>query len=184
MATLWKGGDLFAAAVAKLCSSSHSEQRPRIVTFGAEPFQAPELAGLVEISHFGPVRDRRLMAILYSAADVFCAPSRMENLANTVLESLASGTPVAAFQIGGMPDMIDHQVNGYLASPFDTADYASGIAWGLRQSADGHMRDACRQKVMEAFSLEREIEGYLQIYRRFCGAISKAAAFEPRPAYP
>ena len=183
MATRWKGGDLFAAAAAKLCSGSRSEQRPSIITFGAEPLQAPELAGLAEISHFGPVRDRRLMAILYGAADVFCAPSRMENLANTVLESLASGTPVVAFEIGGMPDMIDHEVNGYLAAPFDTADYAEGIAWGLRQSAKGQIRDACRQKVIEAFSLDGEIEAYLQIYRRLGGAISKAAAFQPRPAW-
>jgi glycosyltransferase involved in cell wall biosynthesis len=183
MATRWKGGDLFADAVAKFCRSSRPEQRPHIVTFGSEPLQAAELAGLVEITHFGSVKDRRLMAILYGAADVFCAPSRMENLANTVLESLACGTPVVAFAIGGMPDMIDHEANGYLASPFDTADYGKGIGWSLDQRGREEIRETCRRKIAECFSLDQEIESYLRIYRGLCSAGSKDAAFEPRPAY-
>jgi glycosyltransferase involved in cell wall biosynthesis len=183
MATRWKGGDLFADAVAKSCRGSTPADRPHIVSFGSEPLQAPELEGLVEITHFGPVRDRRLMAILYGAADVFCAPSRMENLANTVLESLACGTPVTAFAIGGMPDMIDHEVNGYLASPFDTADYGKGIGWGLAQRGRQQIREACVRKITGTFSLDQEIEGYLGIYRQLCSASSRVAALEPRPAF-
>jgi glycosyltransferase involved in cell wall biosynthesis len=145
--------------------------------------QAPDIEARVEIVHAGPVKDRRLMAILYGAADVFCAPSRMENLANTVLESLACGTPVAAFAIGGMPDMIDHEVNGYLASPFDTTDYCKGIEWSLSQRGREQIRQSCVRKITEGFSLDQEIEGYLRIYQQLCSATRSDAAFEPRPAY-
>jgi glycosyltransferase involved in cell wall biosynthesis len=165
MATRWKGGDLFADAVGKFCSASGPQRRLRVVTFGSEPLQAPELEARVEIVHVGPVKDRRLMAILYGAADVFCAPSRMENLANTVLESLACGTPVVAFQIGGMPDMIDHQVIGFLASPFDTGEYAAGIRWGLAQVGCEEVRVACRHKILTAFSCGREIDRYVSLYQ-------------------
>ena len=108
--------------------------------------------------------------MLYSAADVFVAPSRMENLANTVLESLACGTPVVAFDIGGMPDAIDHQVNGYLARPFDTADLARGIAWVLDHPDIASVREAARAKIVSGFSLDQEIDAYLRIYEELLQA--------------
>ena len=48
---------------------------------------------------------------------------------------MSCGTPVVAFNIGGMPDMIDHRTNGYLAKPFDTSDVAEGIAWVLSDNS-------------------------------------------------
>src|SRR5690606_32116939 len=54
------------------------------------------------------------LALLYSCADVFVAPSVQDNLPNTVMEALCCGVPCVAFSIGGMPDMISHQQNGYL----------------------------------------------------------------------
>jgi glycosyltransferase involved in cell wall biosynthesis len=66
---------------------------------------------------------------VYSAADVFLAPSLEDNLPNTVLEALTCGTPCVAFNIGGMPDLIQHQKNGYLAEPFNVDDFVAGIIW-------------------------------------------------------
>jgi glycosyltransferase involved in cell wall biosynthesis len=64
------------------------------------------------IIELGPIYDERLMSIVYSAADVFVIPSLMDNLPNTVLESLMCGTPVIGFSIGGITDMIQHGTNG------------------------------------------------------------------------
>ncbi len=58
-------------------------------------------------------------------------PSLQDNLPNTVMESLAYGTPCVAFDIGGMSDMIEHKKNGYLAQAFEIQDLAKGIAWIL-----------------------------------------------------
>ena len=66
-------------------------------------------------------------ALLYNSSDVLVAPSIQENLSNIVMEALASSLPTVAFNIGGMPDLIDHDVNGYLATPFDHEDFAKGI---------------------------------------------------------
>jgi len=70
---------------------------------------------------------------LYNAADVLLAPSRIDNLPNIVAEAAACGLPAVAFGVGGMPDLIGQCVTGYLASPFDTADFAAGIRWVLEQ---------------------------------------------------
>jgi glycosyltransferase involved in cell wall biosynthesis len=75
------------------------------------------------------------MALAYSVVDVFVAPSREDNLPNTVIESMTCGTPVAAFDVGGMRDMVDHRHNGYLTQPFDTEDLARGIHWILGSDA-------------------------------------------------
>lgn len=45
-------------------------------------------------------------------------PSKSENLPNTVLESMACGIPVVAFNIGGIVDLVQHKANGYLAEPY------------------------------------------------------------------
>jgi len=79
----------------------------------------------------GVLHDEETLALLYSAADVILLPSIQENLANICLESLACGTPVVAFDIGGNSDMISHKNNGYLAQPFDAHDMAHGIEWVL-----------------------------------------------------
>jgi glycosyltransferase involved in cell wall biosynthesis len=159
-----KGLDLFLEAMVKLSEKPPAGHALEIVTFGKDAFNAAPLGPSVKVSQLGHVTDRRLLSIIYNAADVFAAPSRMENLANTVLESLACGTPVVAFDIGGMPDVIDHKVNGYLAPPFDTAVFAEGIHWALSQQGREEVRTACREKVFKGFSREQEIERYVALY--------------------
>jgi glycosyltransferase involved in cell wall biosynthesis len=166
MRTRWKGLDLFVNAMAQVGRdpSVKSAVGIHVVSFGKDPFQAPELNGLLSIEHFGQVKDRRLMSILYNAADVFVAPSRMENLSNAVLEALSCGTPVVAFNVGGMPDMIEHKSNGFLASPFDTSNLADGIRWAIDRRDDEKIRDAARNKILKEFSLENEINQYIDLY--------------------
>jgi hypothetical protein len=69
--------------------------------------------------HLGYVNNDRLLSNIYSAADLYVIPSFQDNLANTVLESLACGTPVVGFSTGGIPDMIQHGKTGLLVPRFD-----------------------------------------------------------------
>jgi glycosyltransferase involved in cell wall biosynthesis len=114
------------------------------------------------IHYLGHLHDEATVALAYAAADVFVAPSLQDNLPNTVLEALACGTPCVAFDIGGMADLIDHQINGYLARPFDCDDFAAGLAWVL-QAGDllGHN---ARTKTEQAFSLERQAHDYHHLF--------------------
>jgi glycosyltransferase involved in cell wall biosynthesis len=79
-------------------------------------------------NYLGHLADEVTLCLNYAAADVFVAPSEQDNLPNTMIEAMASGTPCVAFKIGGMADIIDSGINGYLAKPFDAADLANGIA--------------------------------------------------------
>ena len=120
--------------------------------------------------YLGRLHDDVSLALLYSAADVMVTPSRQDNLPNMVVESLACGTPVVAFDIGGMPDMIEHQINGYLAKPFNISDLAAGIDWVL--SDDKRHKDLClkaREKAVACFDIEKVAGQYAELYREVLG---------------
>ncbi|MEI6288162.1 MAG: glycosyltransferase family 4 protein [bacterium] len=115
----------------------------------------------------GRLNDAVSMAIAYSASDVFVAPSLQDNLPNTVLESMACGTPVVAFDIGGMPDMIDHQQNGYLVKPLDSVDLASGLEWILSDDLNWQaLSRRAREKCEQEYTLKKQAENYLELYRK------------------
>lgn len=120
-----------------------------------------------EIVNFGRISDDFHLSLIYNAADVFVAPSMQENLANTVMESLTCGTPVAAFDVGGMPDMIVHGENGYLAKPFEISDLSKGIEFAGNISGT---REAIRQLTLEKFSEDRIGKAYLEVYKRLVEA--------------
>jgi glycosyltransferase involved in cell wall biosynthesis len=135
------------------------------VIFGAsQPSAAPDFG--MPSMFLGTLNDDVSLALLYSAADVFVAPSRQENLSNTVLESLSCGTPVVAFSIGGMPDMIDHQRNGYLAQPFDAGDLARGLEWVLNNAERAaSLAQRAREKALEEFDERTIAKRYLDLYQ-------------------
>lgn len=81
----------------------------------------------METFALGNITAEETMADIYRAADLFVLPSKSENLPYTIMEALSCGTPAVAFHIGGIPELITHRQNGYLAKPYDTADLANGI---------------------------------------------------------
>ncbi|TVZ27525.1 glycosyl transferase family 1 [Gillisia sp. Hel_I_86] len=76
--------------------------------------------------------------LMYNAADVFLAPSLADNLPYSILESQYCGTPVVAFNTGGIPDLIDHKNNGYLANYKDSHDLATGIKYCIDNDVKGY----------------------------------------------
>lgn len=119
-----------------------------------------------KVYYMGTFSDEHTQVLLYSAVDVVVAPSVQENFSNTVLESLSCGTPVVAFDIGGMPDLIDHQINGYLAERLSPESLAVGLIWVLED--DGRrqcLSTMARKKVVDCFSLRLIAESYLNLYK-------------------
>ncbi len=117
------------------------------------------------VRYLGRLHDEFSLALAYSAADVFVAPSLEDNLPNTVVESLSCGTPVVAFNIGGMPDMIEHQVNGYLSEPEDADSLASGIKWVLEDNdRTFKLREASREKALKEYTLEVQAGRYKSLF--------------------
>lgn len=125
--------------------------------------------------YLGRFNDDISLALLYSAVDLFAAPSAQDNLPNTVMEALACGTPCIGFKIGGVPDMIEHQQNGYLAQPYEIEDLAQGVAWILEDS-DRHqrLRHRAREKVEQEFPLALQAQRYLRLYHELLEQSARA----------
>lgn len=101
---------------------------------------------------------------IYSAADVFVSPSLEDNLPNMIMEALACGTPVAAFNTGGIPDLVDHQQNGYLAEYKSAADLAAGMYHLLFSADTAVLSSAARQKVLDNFTNSKVAKQYIDLY--------------------
>ena len=111
----------------------------------------------------GFVNDDKQKALIYNAADVFVTPSLEENLPNMIMEAMACGTPCVGFNVGGIPEMIDHQVNGYVAHYKDAKDLAEGIKWVLASEDD--LGAKARQKVLTAYSEEKVANQFVELYK-------------------
>ena len=131
-----------------------------IVVFGAEPAQDLELH--LPCHQIGYLSDSASMCLLYSACDVFALPALQENLPNTLMESLACGTPCVAFDNGGVGDLIQHKRNGWLARLKDSADLARGIQWALAQSLPPR---TISQQTLKRFDLGRITAQHIQLYQ-------------------
>lgn len=92
------------------------------------------------------------LAKCYAAADAFVLPSLEDNLPNTVMESLACATPVVAFKTGGIPDMVKHLENGYLAEYQSSSDLADGIAWLFLHDDATVIQKEARRSVLAHFA--------------------------------
>ena len=143
----------------------HLRETTELLIFGStQPIHSSDLG--FPVRSLGVLKDNLSLVIAYNAADVFVAPSIEENFSSTVLEAVACGRPVVVFNTGGMPDLVTHQQNGFLATVRDAADLAAGIQWVLddqpRQEALGK---ASRTRAEIEFSLPRQTEKYLYLYK-------------------
>ena len=134
-----------------------------LVVFGSSEPQIPQ--GFKQKAHYlGHLHDDVSLRVLYSAADVMVVPSLQENLSNAIMESIACGTPVVCFAIGGNADLIDHQHTGYLAQPFNTQDLANGINWVLQHENPQQLNQAARDKVLREFDSKVVANKYIRLY--------------------
>ena len=133
------------------------------VVFGGAPYYSDSDLKIPQY-HTGHLYDNVSLVTLYSAADVMVVPSVQENLANTIIESTACGTPVVAFDIGGNGDMIKHQTNGYLAKPLDVDDLANGISWVVDSD---ERSQKLSQNAREYASKHFELKHISQLHKTF-----------------
>jgi len=120
-----------------------------------------------KVHWLGPVRDDHVMSVVYSAADVMIVPSRQDNLPNTAVEAHACGVPVVAFNIGGLPDIVDHEQSGWLAPAFDIDSLAKGMLWVLSDPVRWkQLSNTARKKAEACFSPAVVVEQYLRIYEQ------------------
>jgi glycosyltransferase involved in cell wall biosynthesis len=124
--------------------------------------------GGLKLTHLGPLHNDLLLSYFYSACDLFVCPSLQDNLPNTVLESLACGTPVVAFDTGGLPDMVRPDQTGYLVNP--TGNKAALTDSLLEAAAHPAtmttLRVSARASANHDYQLKTQVSKYLSIYEK------------------
>jgi glycosyltransferase involved in cell wall biosynthesis len=118
-----------------------------------------------EKKFLGQLNDDVTLSMIYSAADISIAPSTQENLSNSVMESISCGTPVLAFNIGGMSDLIIPSKTGELAVPFNVDDL-SERAREMLEKPEGFYRDGCIEHVKQNYSPDIVVTKYIELYKK------------------
>jgi glycosyltransferase involved in cell wall biosynthesis len=125
------------------------------------------LLGRFRCKELGRVNDEGLLGLAYSAADLFVLPTLADNQPLVLIESLACGTPIVSFNVGGVPEMVRHLETGFLAESKDAEHLAHGISVLLHDDElRARMRRRCRDVAVAEYGLELQVERYLALYRR------------------
>jgi len=123
----------------------------------------------------GPIYDVERLRAAYSAADVFAIPSLQDNLPNTILESMACGTPVVAFATGGIAEAVSDGHTGLLAPTGDVSAYSLRLR---RILEDGRLRHdlgvGARKRAEQDFTVELQARRYASLYQEILRAQAPA----------
>lgn len=158
-----KGYSYFSEAI-KLLSEEVDPGQVEILLFGksrgdvADPFP-------LTTRNIAFVRSEETLALLYSVAHLFVIPSLQDNLPNTVIESMLCGTPVVGFKTGGIPEMIDHKRNGYLAESKSADDLARGMHWVLSSESYEQLSMETRESAERRYSQKNAVDAHIELYR-------------------
>jgi len=158
-----KGFQFLLPALRDLAGRGWHHDAELIIFGSTKPENTPSFP--LKTNYFGRLQEEIKLSQLYSAADLFIAPSLQENLPYTIMEAMACGTPCVAFNQGGIPDLIEHRITGYLAQSFDAVDLAKGLDWLLQEDElRQEISLCCRRKVETMFALEKVAARYIEFY--------------------
>jgi glycosyltransferase involved in cell wall biosynthesis len=159
-----KGMEYFVDAISKLVEKDPKmKEHTGVAILGGHSDEiATQLC--LPVYPLGYVSDENKIVNIYNAADIFVLPSLEDNLPNTIMESMACGTPCIGFNVGGIPEMIDHQINGYVAKYKDADDLANGIHWVLEEADYKLLSDNAIHKVAQQYSQRTVAMKYIEVY--------------------
>ncbi len=159
-----KGMDYLIEACERL-DEKHPDMKDKlaIVILGGQG-EAFEGRFAYPIYPLGYVNEHRTMGDVYHAIDVFVTPSLSENLPNTIMEAMSCGIPCVGFNVGGIPEMIEHRKNGYVAVYKNAEDLAEGIRWTLAEADRASLSEAAVSKVKTTYSQQAVVSKYIDLY--------------------
>ncbi|MEL4893879.1 glycosyltransferase family 4 protein [Crocosphaera sp. Alani8] len=157
-----KGGKLLFEALSQLPNSLKSEII--LLTLGQGGKALGQTLGIESIN-LGYLSYNRFKSVAYSAADLFILPTRADNLPLVLQESMACGTPMISFDIGGVSDLVRPDLTGYLAKPEDPQDLMTGIVQLLEdRELRERLSQTCRQIAVKEYSQELQGQRYVELY--------------------
>ncbi len=157
----YKGFDLLLDVLGKLRQLVNPDEIIFLI-FGGRDARVEELA--FSCKNFDIIENDEMLSLIYSAADITVIPSREDNLPNVMLESIACGTPVVGFRIGGLPDIISKNT-GALIEPFEIESMALKIADLLRDDqALAKLSLSCSEFAVEKLSIDMQARDYQKLF--------------------
>lgn len=161
-----KGMDYFITAINKMVEE-HPEMKDNcgIAILGGK---AEELAYKLPLPSYplGYVSEEKKIASIYNSVNLFVLPSLEDNLPNTIMEAMACGVPCVGFNTGGIPEMIDHLKNGYVAEYKSSDDLAKGIHWVLSEADHQSLSNEAMKKVNQCYSQYAVAMKYIEAYNQ------------------
>lgn len=121
------------------------------------------------IFSMGYVNNEKDLTDIYNAVDLYVTPSLQDNLPNTIMEAMACGVPCVGFNVGGIPEMIDHLHNGYVADYKSAEDFANGIHWALSEGEYQSLSEEACRKVSTSYSESTIAKRYIEVYNKIIG---------------
>lgn len=153
----YKGWSLLKKAIARMPKSNAA-----IVVLGN--YLTPDEASSFPFVSYsmGKIFDEYSLTLFYNAVDVYVTASLAESFGQTIIESQACGTIPVGFDLGGIPDIIEHKKTGYLAKNKDVEDLKDGILWALNHSEDESIKKNMIDSVVANFSYGTVAEQHIR----------------------
>ena len=164
-----KGIDYLVESCA-LLAEKHPELKTElgVVVFGKESQQLANLLPF-KVYPLDFVSNEHQLVNIYNAVDLFVTPSLEENLPNMIMEAMACGIPCVGFNVGGIPEMIDHLHNGYVAQYKSSEDFANGIYWTLTDPDYPSLAEQACRKAVTHYSESAIAKKYIDLYNKVTG---------------
>jgi glycosyltransferase involved in cell wall biosynthesis len=152
-------GFAFLLAALKILGKMDETENMEILVFGSNLSETIINEIPFKVHYTGYLNTEEAICKAYNAMDVFVVSSIADNLPTTVLESLTCGTPVVGFKTGGIPEMVVHKKNGYLAEKNDVTDLCNGIKYCVENKIQGYLsNDFSAEEIMNShFSILKEV---------------------------
>ncbi len=156
-----KGWDLLDEALVQVRASVPDIE----VVIVGPPSPGYESTSGAKIHWRGSINGNESLRLHYCAADLTAVPSREDNMPLTAMEAQSCGRPVIAFSVGGLPEIVDHAVSGFLAKPFDSALFAQSILNALLHIESGEgLEQHARERALKTWSARVVPAEYLSMY--------------------
>ena len=137
-----------------------------LIIFGKSNMNLSKISAL-KVNYLNFLSNEEDIISMYNTADVYVTPSLEENLPNTIMEAAACGVPCVGFNVGGIPEMIDHKSNGYVAEYKSSEDLANGIYRMLFEADHEQLSQNAGQKAINCYSEKIVAKQYINLYQQF-----------------
>jgi glycosyltransferase involved in cell wall biosynthesis len=141
--------------------------RGKFLVLGPKPWSKFNFEGWQTVES---VSDRRLLRLIYSACDLMAFPSIEDNCPNAVIESIACGTPVLAFDGSGTEEIINGSQGGWTTPCRDFRSFVDYMGHLIADSEEVRDRQAkCIAGIKAGFDFGKMIDNYVAVYHDALG---------------